>query len=281
MQTPDFLTHRPGRSRLILSLPHTGTDLPDDIAADFVSPWQARADTDWWLHHLYDFAEAQDITIIRTTISRSVIDVNRDPSGASLYPGMATTGLCPLTDFDGNLLYHPGAEPTEAEITRRRTTYYEPYHTLLAAEIARLRTTHPHIILFDAHSIRSTIPRLFAGELPVCNIGTNDGTSATPTLTAAFAALCAGSEFSHIVNGRFKGGTITRHYGNPAHGIHAIQLELACRAYIDEPAPITPANWPTRYDPARAAPIRALLQTLITLCLTHNITEPSDVPPSR
>lgn len=282
MPPPDFIAHRQGKSRLILSLPHTGTELPADIADCYTSPWQARADTDWWLEHLYDFAEAQDITIIRTRISRSVIDVNRDPSGASLYPGMATTGLCPVLDFDGNPLYHPDTEPDEAEIAHRRTRYFQPYHDLLATEIARLRGLHPVIVLFDAHSIRSHIPRLFEGELPVCNIGTNDDASAAPGLTHSLAAACAASPFSHVVNGRFKGGYITRHYGNPPDGIHAVQLELACRAYIDEPPlPITPANWPPPYEPARAAPIRTLLRRIIDLCLTHILTESRDVQPPR
>ncbi|HEX7390862.1 MAG TPA: N-formylglutamate deformylase [Acidiphilium sp.] len=267
MSTPDFIKLRQGNSRLILSLPHTGTEIPDDLAQRFVSRWQTLADADWWLEKLYDFAEKRDATLIRTTMSRSVIDVNRDPSGVSLYPGMATTSLCPLTDFDGAPLYRDGYETDDAEIARRRALYFDPYHAALAAEIARLRKSHDTIVLFDGHSIRSRIPRLFDGLLPVCNIGTNDGVTASPALIDRIVALCAASPFSHVVNGRFKGGYITRHYAAPADGVHAVQLELACRAYIDEPeGAISDANWPTPYVPERAKIVRDLLTSIIDAC---------------
>jgi formiminoglutamase len=273
MSDPAFLTIRPGNSRLILSIPHAGIEIPTALADRYVSRWQAQADADWWLPQLYDFVESLDVTIIRTAISRSVIDVNRDPSGVSLYPGMATTGLCPTEDFDGRPLYHPGAAPDAAEIAQRRAIWFDPYHAALHREITRLRAVHDAIVLFDAHSIRSIIPRLFDGLLPVCNLGTNDGASASPDLLAVLAARCGASGFSHITNGRFKGGYITRHYGNPAGGIHAVQLELACRGYIDEPTgPITPETWPTAYDAARAAPIRALLRDLFDACLHHDLS---------
>ncbi|MCU4159978.1 N-formylglutamate deformylase [Acidiphilium sp. AL] len=272
MTGTDFITVRPGNSRLILSLPHTGTDIPDDLAPRFVSRWQTLADADWWLEKLYDFAEDRDVTIIRTTMSRSVIDVNRVPSGVSLYPGMATTSLCPLTDFDGAPLYNEGQEPDDAEIARRRVRYFEPYHAILAREIARLRDSHDQIVLFDAHSIRSRIPRLFDGLLPVCNIGTNGGVTASPALVAEIVALCAASPFDHIVNGRFKGGYITRHYAAPEAGVHTVQLELACRAYIDEPEDaITESNWPPPYSSDRARTIRDLLIPIIGACLDFPI----------
>lgn len=273
MSIPDFLRLRQGQSRLILSIPHAGTDLPTDCAPLFVSPWQARADADWWLEKLYDFAEELDATILRTTVSRSIIDVNRDPSGRSLYPGMATTGLCPETDFDGRPLYREGGVPDAAAIAERRTRYFDPYHAALAAEIERLRMLHGNIVLFDAHSIRSRIPRLFEGVLPVCNIGTNAGISAHPALGSAFEARIAASPFDHVRDGRFKGGWITRHYGAPAQGVHAIQLELACRAYIDEPeGPIDPDNWPTPYAAPRARDIRAVLRDLFATCLTLSLS---------
>lgn len=269
MTQPDFLRIHPGSSRLVLSLPHTGTEIPPDLAPHYVSPWQTCADTDWWLEFLYDFAHERDATMIRTTMSRSVIDVNRDPSGISLYPGMATTSLCPLTDFDGNPLYHAGHEPDEAETARRTATFHTPYHAALSAELARVQAIHGTIVLFDGHSIRSIIPRLFDGTLPVCNIGSNDGASAAPALVDAIAATCAASPFSHIVNGRFKGGYITRNYGAPSRGIHAVQLELACCAYIDEPpGAITEANWPPAYNADRAAAIREVLARIIDLCLS-------------
>ena len=172
-----FLEITRGTAPLLVSIPHTGTDIPAEIEADLVSLWLARKDADWWIEKLYDFAPALGATVLRTTISRTVIDVNRDPSGASLYPGQATTGLCPTETFDGETLYRAGREPDEAEIARRRALYFAPYHDALAAEIARLRQMHPRIVLYDCHSIRSVVPRLFDGELPHLNLGTNSGRS--------------------------------------------------------------------------------------------------------
>lgn len=263
-----FLTLRRGSAPLLVSLPHTGTEIPDDLTDDFVSPWQARRDADWWVDRLYDFASDLDATVVHTSISRSVIDVNRDPSGVSLYPGQATTELCPTTNFDGVSLYRDGKIPDETEIVRRRNGYFEPYHAVLAAEIARLRESHARIVLYDCHSIRSVIPRLFPGELPNCNIGTNHDQTADAGLTALIARRCTAAGFSQVTNGRFVGGYITRRYGKPEGGVHAVQMELACRGYMDEPADMpTEVNWPTPYDPARAAPMRALLQTILQDCL--------------
>jgi N-formylglutamate deformylase len=264
----EFLELHRGEAPLILSLPHTGTDIPDHLAARYVSLWQARRDADWWIDQLYDFAQAQGITVLRTRVSRSVIDVNRDPSGASLYPGQATTGLCPLIDFDGGALYHPGQEPDEMGIEERLDRYFDPYHLVLRGEIARLRARHPRLVLYDAHSIRSRIPRLFEGVLPECNIGTNDGAAADPALTEAITRLCADAGYSLVVNGRFKGGYITRHYAAPKGGVHAVQMELACRAYMREPeGAISEANWPPDYDAAFAAPMRDTLRRIFALCL--------------
>jgi N-formylglutamate deformylase len=265
---PDFLELHQGESPLILSLPHTGTLLPDHLAELYVSPWQARRDADWWIEKLYDFAVTQDVTVLRTCVSRSVIDVNRDPSGTSLYPGQATTGLCPLTDFDGASLYQPDQAPDEMAIEERLDRYFSPYHMLLQGEIARLRTRHKRIVLYDAHSIRSRIPRLFDGVLPECNIGTNDGISADAALTDGIAKICTDAGRSVAVNGRFKGGYITRHYAEPDQGIHAVQMELACRAYIREPeGAISETNWPPLFDSAVAEPIRQMLKKILAFCL--------------
>ena len=265
---PDFLELHRGSAPLILSLPHTGTLLPDHLAERFISPWQARRDADWWIDRLYDFAVTQDVTILRTCVSRSVIDVNRDPSGASLYPGQATTGLCPLTDFDGGTLYQPDQAPSEMAIEERLDRYFSPYHMVLQGEIARLRTRHKRIVLYDAHSIRSRIPRLFDGVLAECNIGTNDGISADAALTSGIAKICTDAGRSVAMNGRFKGGYITRHYAAPDQGVHAVQMELACRGYMREPdGLISEANWPSPYDPAVAEPMRQTLQQIFTLCL--------------
>jgi formiminoglutamase len=259
--------HR-GDAPLVVSFPHTGTDIPPEIEARLVSPWLARKDADWWIHQLYDFAKDLGATLVRTPVSRTVIDVNRDPSGASLYPGQATTELCPTTTFDGEPLYRPGQEPDAAEIDRRRAAYFDPYHQTLAAELERLRARHDRVVLYEAHSIRSRIPRLFDGELPNFNIGTNAGASCDADLADRVEAVCERSDFSCVVNGRFKGGWTTRHYGRPEAGVHALQMELACRGYMDDPAePPTPGAWPTPYDPARAAFMRQTLRQVLQACL--------------
>lgn len=252
---------------LIVSMPHIGTVIPPEFESCLVSPWLARKDTDWWVEQLYDFAAALGATVVRTAISRTVIDVNRDPSGVSLYPGQNTTELCPTTTFDGEPLYHEGVAPDAAEIVRRRERYFEPYHELLRAEIGRLLDRHKKIVLFEAHSIRSRIPRLFEGELPHFNIGTNSGSSCAPVLSRAVAAACAESQFRHVVDGRFKGGFTTRHYGEPGRGVHAIQLELAMRAYMDEPAVPSPGNWPSACNALHAEPVRAVLRRVLQVCL--------------
>lgn len=263
----DWLEVHRGEGPLVVSFPHTGTELPTAVAARLISPWLARKDADWWIEKLYDFAPSLGATTIRTAISRTVIDVNRDPTGASLYPGQATTELCPTTTFDGEPLYRTGA-PDAAEIARRRADYFEPYHAAVRAELDRLRAIHGKVVLYEAHSIRSAIPRLFDGVLPNFNIGTNSGASCDPALTAAVEAACDASGFSRVTNGRFKGGWTTRHYGKPEDGVHAIQMELACRGYMDEPEGLmTSATWPTPYDEGRAAPMRAALTDVLRACL--------------
>ncbi|MGH6888890.1 MAG: N-formylglutamate deformylase [Rhizomicrobium sp.] len=261
-----------GVAPLIVSMPHTGTDIPAELEHRFVSAWSARKDADFWVHRLYDFAPELGATTIRTTLSRSIIDMNRDPSGISLYPGQHTTGLCPTTTFDGEPLYKEGKAPDDDEIARRRSQIFEPYHAALRAEIDRLRKTHPTIVLFEAHSIRSRIPRLFEGELPNVNIGTNSGVACALALANAIEQICDSLGFGRVTDGRFKGGYTTRHYGRPAHGVHAVQLELAMRGYMGEPELPTPENWPSRYDPNRAAPLRTLLRTILETCLDFTST---------
>jgi formiminoglutamase len=263
-----WLAVQRGEEPLIVSFPHTGTDIPEHIAADLVSPWLAREDADYFVHVLYDFARDLGATTVRTSISRTVIDVNRDPSGASLYPGQTTTGLCPTETFDGEGLYLPGRAPDAAEIARRRETYFEPYHAALQAEISRLRASHARVVVYDAHSIRSVVPRLFEGALPHLNLGTYDGRTCDPALTRALEVICDRSSFSRVTNGRFKGGWTTRHYGDPAQGVHAVQMELADRAYLREPAePLTAANWPPPYDAPHAVPLRGVLTEILRACL--------------
>jgi formiminoglutamase len=265
----DWLTVRQGAAPLLLSMPHTGTMIPPEIESRLVSPWLACKDTDWWVDRLYEFAPELGASVVRTSVSRTVIDCNRDPSGASLYPGQATTELCPATTFDGEMLYRAGAAPQEPEIAERRAEYFEPYHRAIAAEIARLRALHPLVVLYDCHSIRSQVPRLFTGTLPNFNIGTYAGASCAPQLAALIERLCdRGGPFSRVTNGRFKGGYTTRHYGQPQEGVHAVQMELACRGYLREPrGEVDEANWPSPWDEAVAAPMRAVLQKVLGACL--------------
>lgn len=278
MNPPWLEIHR-GDAPLLVSFPHTGTDIPVDIEAKLVSPWLSRKDADWWVHLLYDFVRSLGATTVRTALSRTVIDVNRDPSGASLYPGQATTELCPTTTFDGEALYSPGNEPDAAEIARRRATYFDPYHAALASELHRLRRRNVRVVLYEAHSIRSLVPRLFEGALPNFNIGTNSGASCSAALTAAIETAGGGQGFTQVTNGRFKGGWTTRHYGDPEGDIHAVQMELACRGYMKEPdEPFSSNNWPSAYDPAKAAMLRCALMSVMSACIAF-ATNPSGRSP--
>ena len=261
----DWLEIHRGNAPLVVSLPHSGTDIPPEFERRFVSPWLARKDSDWWIDRLYAFAAELGATIVRTRISRSVIDVNRDPSGASLYPGQATTELCPTTTFAGEPLYrdHP---PDAAEIARRRATWFDPYHAALSAELDRLKAAYGKVVLYDGHSIQSRVPRLFDGMLPLFNIGTNAGASCDPALAHAVVAIAASTGRGHVLDGRFRGGWTTRHHGRPAEGIHAIQMELAMRGYLTEPATITPESWPAPFDPSTH--LVAELKTILAACIT-------------
>ena len=268
MTVPDWLHVQSGEAPLLVSLPHTGTDLPSDIEGRLVSPWLARKDADWWIHELYDFAAGLGATVLRTTVSRTAIDVNRDPSGISLYPGQATTELCPTTSFDGEPLYRSGQEPSSDEIAARRARWFDPYHAALDAQVARLKALNGCVAVYDCHSIRSIVPRLFEGRLPAFNIGTNGGTSCAPVLSDGVAAICRETGRSFVVDGRFRGGFITRRLGRPDQGVHAIQMELACRAYLREPeGTVSEADWPPSYDPDFAAPVRDALKRVLDHCI--------------
>ncbi len=248
-------------SPLILAFPHGGSDVPADLLPAFRSRWWAIRDADWHIAALYE--ALADATCIATDISRSVIDCNRDPSGASLYPGQATTGLCPTETFDDDPLYREGQSP---DIAPRRDAYFTPYHAAIEAEIARLRAIHPRVVLYDCHSIRSVVPRLFDGALPELNVGTDGGKTCDAALSNAVMAACEGR--SSILNGRFRGGWTTRHYAHPQDGVHAIQMEIAMRAYLREPdgAP-DESNWPPAWDLAFAAPLRDQLARILAAAL--------------
>ncbi|MEI8700318.1 MAG: N-formylglutamate deformylase [Mesorhizobium sp.] len=263
MTSSSWLTVTQGTAPLLVSIPHTGIDLAG-LENRLVSPWLGRRDADWWIDKLYDFAESLGATIVHTAISRTVIDVNRDPSGASLYPGQATTGLCPTETFDGDPLYRAGEEPGPSEVDERREKYFVPYHAALQAEINRLRALHQKVVLYDCHSIRSVLPRLFEGTLPVFNLGTNDGKSADPALQAMVGQILAETGETFVINGRFKGGWITRHFGQPQNGVYALQMELSNRGYMREPeGKGAPDNWPVSYDADFAAPIRVTLKKIL------------------
>jgi N-formylglutamate amidohydrolase len=249
--------HR-GDSALVVDVPHAGTHVPPAIA-DAMDRGDAAAlpDTDWHVEKLYAFAREAGATVMVATHSRYVVDLNRDPSGAALYAGADNTELVPTRTFDNAPIWRDGRAPRGEAVEARAREYFAPYHDALAAEIARVKAHHGHAVLLDAHSIRSQVPRFFAGRLPDLNLGTADGASASRAVQELAAGILASdARFTSIVNGRFKGGWITRRYGRPGEGVHALQLEIAQSAYMDESPP-----WP--WDAARAAPLQALLRALV------------------
>jgi len=247
----------PGDSPVVLGQPHGATEL-GAVAEALNARGRAVADTDWHVPRLYD-GLLPDAAVVRAGFSRYVIDVNRDPGGAALYSEHNTTGLCPLTDFEGEPIYRPGREPDAAEIGRRVREIHEPYHQAMTGALERARERHGVAVLYDCHSVRGELPFLFEGRLPDLNIGTNDGAACGPSLAALVEDWRSEAEaagYATVVNGRFKGGWTTRHYGRPDVGAHAVQMEIAQRAYMDEAPPWT-------YRPTRAEPLRALLRDLL------------------
>ncbi len=247
----------PGEGPLLVSMPHVGTRVPDHIAALLTPAARPLPDTDWHVERLYDFLGALDVPVIRAVQSRYVVDLNRPSDGAALYPGQAGTGLVPVETFAGEALYGEGEAPGSAEIATRVEKYWRPYHDKLAGELARIKAAHGFAILWDAHSIRSRVPRLFEDQLPDLNFGTGDGASADPRLAAGLMQIVEGQDdYSAVLNARFTGGYITRHYGDPAEHIHAVQLELSQITYMQE-------DPPCEFDEERAARIHPLLRRLI------------------
>jgi len=251
--------HR-GTAPLLISLPHDGIDLPGGFRDRLSEGALALPDTDWHVGRLYAFAKELGASILRPAYSRYVVDLNRPPDDVSLYPGQNTTGLCPTVRFDGGPVYQAGAEPDAAEIAARVDQYWRPYHGALRAELNRIQQLHGHATLWEGHSIRSEVPFLFEGRLPDFNLGTASGQSCSPVLQAKLVAVLARSTgHTHVVNGRFKGGYITRHYGDPARGIDAVQLELAQHTYMDEQT--------GAYDEAKAERLQDVLWKLLEQCL--------------
>jgi N-formylglutamate deformylase len=250
-----------GTRPLLVSMPHVGTFIPPDLARRMSPSARQVPDTDWHLERLYDFAKTMGASVLVATHSRYVIDLNRPPDDASLYPGQSVTGLCPVDTFEHAPLYAPGEAPNAEDIEQRRKAIWQPYHDQLAQELARLCSQHGRVVLWDAHSIRSVVPRFFEGQLPDLNLGTADGKSCDPALAQNLLQLAQSRPgYTAVLNGRFKGGYITRHFGQPHQGIHAVQLEMTQRSYMQE-------SMPFDYDPARAALIQPLLQAMLASAL--------------
>ena len=249
-----------GNTALILSIPHSGKRVPGSIAARMTPEARELPDTDWRVDELYDFAAGLGATVVRANYSRYVVDLNRPPDNASLYPGQPVTGLCPATLFDGRAVYAPGREPGKAEVEHRRRRFWQPYHDRLSAELDRARGQHGKAVLYDCHSIAPVVPRLFAGRLPALNLGTNHGASCAPALQELVAAELAASGYGYAVNGRFIGGFITRRYGQPEKGRHALQMEVARDAYMDGAAP-------EGYSPRRAGALKSCLRRILLALL--------------
>jgi N-formylglutamate deformylase len=248
---------KPGSIPLLVSMPHVGTDVPDDIAARLSPAARPLADTDWHLVQLYDFLDAMGASVLSARWSRYVIDLNRPAENTNLYPGQDTTGLCPADTFASEPLYLPGQEPDEAQVAQRLERYWRPYHNQLRSELDRLLALHGRVVLWDAHSIASVVPRFFEGKLPDLNFGTADGKSCDAGLQAAIVDVARAQErYSVAVNGRFKGGHITRHYGQPSTNVHAIQLEMCQSVYMNETAPFA-------YRPDLASGIQGTLQQML------------------
>ncbi len=259
--TPPLFSLQSGNTPLLVSLPHVGTMIPEQLQADLVPRALYLEDTDWHLDRLYDFVPELGASLIVPGVHRYVIDLNRHPEGKPLYAGKNTTGLCPTTFFDGERLYRPRRKPRAAEIERRVREYWQPYHDALQSELDRLRTVHGHALLLDGHSIKSELPWLFAGRLPDLNLGTAKGRSCDPSLREALSrVLASASRFTHVVDGRFTGGFITRQYGRPEHNVHAVQLEMCWSCYMAEQPPF-------EIDECRAIYLRPVLKELVAAML--------------
>ena len=259
MTNDNHTLHR-GTVPLLISLPHDGAALPADIAARLTPDARRVPDTDWHVSRLYAFARDIGASILVPNYSRYVVDLNRPPDDVSLYPGQNTTGLCPIVQFSGAPVYLPGSEPSPEEVAQRVQRYWQPYHAALAGELARIKATHGRVVLWEGHSIRSCVPFLFDGRLPDFNLGTAGGASCSPELQRRIESVLASQKkYTFVVNGRFKGGYITRHYADPANGIDAVQLELAQLNYMDEDS--------FEYRDELAVPTQALIRQLLEATL--------------
>ncbi len=257
-------TLRRGTSPLVVSMPHSGTAVPAALAARFSDAARRLPDTDWHIPRLYAFLDDMDVTVITATQSRYVIDLNRDPEGRPLYPGASNTELCPTTTFDDQPIYAQRDGLDDDEVAERRAGIWQPYHARLSEALAEAKARHGLALLWDAHSIRSHVPRFFEGRLPDLNLGTGEGTSAAQGLANLLQAVARDAQeslgFSHALNGRFKGGYITRHHGRPEEGCHAVQLELSQITYMEEAHPFAyRAELAEKIQPVLAGLIQTML----------------------
>jgi N-formylglutamate deformylase len=260
---PPYIFH-PGYAPLLVSIPHAGTFIPEALRARLTPAAQPVPDTDWHLAQLYDFAKALGASILLATHSRYVVDLNRPPDNQNLYPGQDTTGLCPVDTFDKEALYQDPADvPKAQEVEERKSIYWQPYHDQLLRELERLRSKFDQVVLWDAHSIRSVVPRFFDGRLPDMNLGTANGDSCASALANRLLSIGQASGYSTVLNGRFKGGYITRHYGQPSRGIHAVQLEMTQITYMNEEPPFA-------YRPDRAHDVKPCLKAFLLAALEHS-----------
>ncbi len=254
-----FTLHR-GSAPLLISLPHNGTEIPADIAAQLLPRALATEDADWHVDRLYAFAKELGASVLTPRCARYVIDLNRPPENTPMYPGHNNTELCPTRFFTGEPMYRDGQAPDENEIQRRIAAYWRPYHTALQTELTRMKTVHGSAMLLDGHSIQAELPWLFEGRLPDLNLGTASGASCAPALRERLAAILATqTTFSHAVDGRFKGGYITRQYGCPQDAVHAVQMEMGQHCYLRPPH---------AYDEALAARVQSTLRTLAQAMLS-------------
>lgn len=250
-----FTLHR-GTAPLLVSLPHDGTALPDGMVDRLTDSARQLPDTDWHVSRLYAFARELGASILVPKFSRYVVDLNRSPDDVSLYPGQNTTGLCPAVQFSGEPVYRDGNAPDEGEVISRVGTYWRPYHQALADELVRIKSLHGRVVLWEGHSIKGDLPFLFDGQLPDLNLGTASGTSCSPMLQQRLeAVLAAQMDYGFVANGRFKGGYITRHYGDPGNGVDAVQLETSQRIYMDEAS--------FAYDEIKAANAQVVIRRLL------------------
>ena len=248
-----------GSIGMLISMPHNGQQIPKNIADTMTTSAQNVADTDWYMDKLYDFATKMGIYTLSPVYSRYVIDLNRSPSGEALYVGADNTELCPTTTFDLSPLYLENQQPTPQEIANRVEHYWQPYHQTLANTLAQLKKRYNKVVLLDAHSILSQVPRFFEGKLPDFNFGTADGTSCDSLLTDNIRRLDL-SPYTSVFDGRFKGGYITRAYGDPENNVHAIQLELSQHTYMDEPS--------NHYNEQKAEQVKEQLKRFVE-CLVN------------